>query len=57
MTAAAVKSGATVTIKVNNAAHTNGAAATWNTGANTVEITVKYGTTTKVYTISVTKTA
>lgn len=36
-------------------AHTNGQAATWDVGENTVEITVKYGTTTKVYTVTVTK--
>jgi len=42
-------------IKVNDAAHENGAAATWELGENTVEIAVTYGTTTKTYTVIVTK--
>ena len=57
ITATAAKSGAKVTIKVNDEAHTNGAAATWGAGENTVEITVKYGTTQRVYTVTVTKTS
>lgn len=44
-------------IKVNGVDHTNGTAATWNLGENTVEITVTYGTTVKTYTVIVTKTA
>lgn len=56
ITATAAKSGAQITIKINDEAHTNGAAATWETGENTVEITVKYGTTQRVYTVTVTKT-
>ncbi len=55
ITATAAKSNSTVEIKLNGSVHTNGAAATWTSGANTVEITVKNGTTTKVYTIAVTK--
>ena len=35
---------------------TNGSAATWSEGANTVTITVKNGTAQKVYTVTVTKT-
>jgi hypothetical protein len=53
----AIKLDAVVVIKVNGAAHTNGTAATWETGENTVEITVTYGTTVKTYTVIVTKTA
>jgi len=55
VTATAAKSGASVAIKVNGQAHTSGSAATWLIGKNTVEITVKYGTTVKIYTVSVTK--
>jgi HK97 family phage major capsid protein len=47
---------ATIAISVNNAAHNNGAAATWVLGANTVEITVTSGTETETYTVIVTKT-
>lgn len=36
---------------------TNGTAATWQDGPNTVTITVKNGTAQKVYTVVVTKTA
>ena len=57
ITAVALKPGATVSIKVNGEAHTSGMAATWESGENTVEITVTYGTTTKIYTVTVTKTA
>lgn len=46
-----------ISIKVNDVAHTNGTAATWNLGDNTVAITVTYGTTSKTYTVMVTKTA
>jgi len=55
VTATAAKAGAIVTIKVNDEAHVNGEAATWDAGENTVEVTVKFGTTTKVYTVTVTK--
>ena len=48
--------GATVAIEVNGSAHTSGEAASWNTGTNTVTITVtKEGCTTTVYTVTVTK--
>ena len=57
ITATALKPGAIVAIKVNGEAHTSGTAATWETGENTVEVTVTYGTTAKVYTVIVTKTA
>jgi len=33
----------TISIEVNEVAHTNGTAATWEDGANTVEITVTNG--------------
>jgi HK97 family phage major capsid protein len=55
ITAVAKDSEATISIKLNNAAHTNGAAATWTTGANTVEVTVSIGGETEVYTVTVTK--
>ena len=48
--------GASVAITVNGAAHTNGQSATWNTGTNTVVITVtKAGYSNGVYTVTVTK--
>jgi hypothetical protein len=46
---------ATIEILVNDGAHNNGAAATWNVGENTVEITVTSGTETETYTVIVTK--
>lgn len=48
--------GVTATIKVNDAAHTSGTAATWETGENAVEVTCT-GTDmdTQVYTVTVTK--
>lgn len=52
---ATAKAGATVSIKVGETTVENGASATWATGANTVTITVKKGVTTKVYTVTVTK--
>jgi len=56
ITATAASAKATVSIKVNTVATANGTAPTWNTGANTVEITVTNGTTpAKVYTVIVTK--
>lgn len=57
ITATPAKSGAAVEIKVNDAAVENGGSGTWNEGVNTVKITVRYGTTTQVYTVTVTKTA
>lgn len=49
--------GATVEITLNGAEVSNGAPLTWNTGSNTVAITVtaEDGTTTKAYTVTVTK--
>lgn len=49
--------GATIEVKVNDEVIANGTAATWKSGSNTVEITVtaKDGTTTKKYTVTVTK--
>lgn len=55
ITAEAVHPEATVAITVNGTAHTNGTAATWNAGENTVVITVTYGAATATYTIIVTK--
>ncbi len=56
ITVTPLKAGAKVEIKVNGAAHTNKAAATWLTGKNTVTIKVAFGTTVKTYTVIVTKT-
>lgn len=53
--AVAIDGEATIAIKVNNVEHTNGTAATWAAGANTVEITVTSGTETETYTITVNK--
>lgn len=47
---------ATVTIMNGETPVTNGQAATWTEGANTLTITVKNGTAQKVYTVSVNKT-
>lgn len=55
VTATAAKTGAVIEIKLNGSVITNGATATWTTGANTVEIKVSKGTTTKTYTVAVTK--
>jgi HK97 family phage major capsid protein len=49
------KEGAVVEIKVNGSAVTNGGTATWTAGANTVEIKVTYGTTSRTYAVAVTK--
>lgn len=57
ITAVAAKTGATIAIMNGVTAVVNGAAATWVLGENTVTVTVTYGTTVKVYTITVTKTA
>lgn len=45
----------TISIKVNGVAHTNGTAATWEAGENTVEITVLNVVETETYTVTVTK--
>lgn len=55
VTATPLKSGAKVTITVGGEAHENGTAATWAAGENEVAVTVKYGTTVKTYTVTVTK--
>lgn len=55
ISATANAAGATVAITVNGAAHTNGAAATWESGANIVVITVTNHAEVTVYTITVTK--
>jgi HK97 family phage major capsid protein len=55
ITAVAMDGEAVIAIKVNNAAHTNGTAATWEVGENTVEITVTSGTETETYSVIVTK--
>lgn len=47
---------ATITILNGETPVANGAAATWEDGPNTVTITVKNGTSQKVYTVVVTKT-
>lgn len=47
---------AEITIMNGETPVTNGTAATWQEGANTVTITVKNGTAQKVYTVVVTKT-
>ena len=48
--------GASVAITVNGTMHTSGQSATWNTGSNTVTVTVtKSGYTTRTYTVTVTK--
>lgn len=57
ITAASSDPAATIVIKNGTTTVTNAAAATWVTGANTVTITVTKGTTVKVYTVVVTKTA
>lgn len=54
--ASPVDSNATVLIDLNDGTPvTNGSAATWAEGENTLEITVTNGTATKVYTVTVTK--
>ena len=47
--------GCSVSITVNNEAHTSGTPAIWSVGENVVEITVSNGADTKVYTVVVTK--
>lgn len=55
ITAVAKDGEATIAIKVNDADHENGTAATWDAGENTVEITVTSGTESETYTVTVTK--
>ena len=55
---ATAANGADVAIEVNGSTVANGVGATWNTGSNTVTITVsKTGLTTTTYTVTVTKAA
>lgn len=55
ITAVAKDGEGTVAIKLNGAVHTNGTAATWSAGANTVEVTVSIAGETEVYNLIVTK--
>ena len=55
ITAVAKDGEADIAIKVNDAAHTNGTSATWDAGANEVEVTVTNGAETETYTVTVTK--
>lgn len=55
VTATAKDANATAAIKVNGTAITSGSAATWITGANTVEVKVTNGDYSKTYTVTVTK--
>ena len=57
ITAVPSDAGAEIHVLVNNAEIDNGTAATWQTGSNTVKVNVTAadGTTTKTYTVTVTK--
>ena len=55
ITAVAKDGEAEIEILVNGNPHTNGTAATWDAGENTVEITVTSGTESETYTVTVTK--
>ena len=57
VTATPADAGASVKITVNNTEINNGSAATWQSGSNTVkvEVTAEDGSTTKTYTVTVTK--
>lgn len=55
ITATAEDDDAEITILNGETPVTNGSAATWVEGANTVKITVKNGDAQKVYTVTVTK--
>jgi hypothetical protein len=55
ITAVAKDGEAEIEILVNGNPHTNGTAATWDAGENTVEITVTSGTESETYTVAVTK--
>lgn len=56
ITATAADSNATISITNGDTPVTNGTAATWEAGENTVTITVTNGTASKTYTVTVTKT-
>ncbi|NDL68852.1 phage major capsid protein [Anaerotalea alkaliphila] len=55
ITAVAMDGEATVEILVNDVAHVNGTAATWDAGENTVVVNVTSGSETETYTVVVTK--
>lgn len=55
ITAAATASAATIAIKNGSTTVTNGSAASWSAGENTVTVTVTNGTNTRTYTVVVTK--
>ena len=55
VSATATDSGATIEIKNGSTVVTNGSAATWETGENTVTVKVSNGITSKTYTVTVTK--
>ena len=55
ITATAAKTGAVITIMNGETPVVNGQAATWDAGENTLTVSVKYGTTEKTYTVTVTK--
>ena len=56
ITAIAKDGEATIAIELNGDSHTNGTAATWLAGANTVEVTVTKDGESETYTVEVTKT-
>lgn len=56
ITATPVDSAANVVIKNGETTVQSGSSATWAAGENTLTITVTYGTTKRVYTVTVTKT-
>lgn len=55
ITAVAKDGDSSISIKVNDVAHTNGTAATWQEGENTVDVTVLNGLETETYTVTITK--
>ena len=57
VTATPARSGATVTIMNGETPVQNGGTATWSEGENTLTVTVENGTTKRVYTVTVSKSA
>ena len=57
VTATPVRSGAKVAIMNGETPVQNGGTATWSDGENTLTVTVKYGTTKRVYAVTVNKGA
>ena len=57
ITATPYKKGAAVKITVGENPVENGGSAAWEEGENTVKVAVSYGTTTREYTVTVTKSA